>query len=264
MSGLAQTRVMLWCGSKDWFFPGVTLQERFLSQPMVSPNPERLRAKLASSGNPYLTLKAAVSLDGRIATAGGHSQWITGSEARAFGHQLRASHDAVLVGRGTMIADDPQLTVRLEGNTATPARVVLDSLCRTSPRAQWLREDGARRILVVGSEAPVDGLAAMEAAGAEVVRCTTVRPQPGEFLPALRAMGLSSILVEGGGEIHASLIAQGEPDELFLIMAGLVIGGKDAPGWCASLGVNLLEEAPRLDLRAVFPLGKDIAIQGYF
>ena len=249
------------------------------SHQIAAPDDKRIEKKLAISSHPYLTLKAAVTLDGKIATRQGESQWITGEAARSWAHRLRVAHDAVLVGRETVAADDPQLTVRgvettpgespgedavTTGKIQQPARVVLDSRCVTSPNARCFNNDGSRRIVVTGNTAPEPAMEQLRTLGVEIVQCSQARPEPGEFLPILREMGLQSILVEGGGEVHAGLIAHGPPDELFLIMAGMVFGGNDAPGWVASLGVDRLAQAPRLALRSSFFVGEDLVVHGVF
>ena len=267
------------------------------------PDPERMREVLTHTQRPYVVLKAGVTLDGKIATGAGASRWITGEAARAHAHQLRGACAGVLVGIGTVLADDPQLTVRLplttpgaaqpgsaakstalkpggkkdagkkraEANgvgtptaTAQPARVVLDSHARIARSARCLSDDGARRIVVVGSHAARQALDALHDQGAEVFVCATPRPHPEEFLPALRRAGLGSLLVEGGAQVHASLIAHNGVDELFLYMAGGVFGGAEAPGWCAALGVERPEDAPRFTLDAASPLDADLLIHGVF
>jgi diaminohydroxyphosphoribosylaminopyrimidine deaminase / 5-amino-6-(5-phosphoribosylamino)uracil reductase len=234
----------------------------------IGPAPERLQAHLAGSARPYVTLKAAATLDGRIATRGGESQWITGEAAREHAMRLRAGHDAVLVGMGTVRADNPRLTVRLAarpgGPAPAPARVVLDSLARIAPQARLLAADGARRIVVTGRDAPADRVRALERAGAEVLRCATARPEPAEYLGLLRAAGLRALLVEGGAEVHGNLIAHGAADELFLYIAGCVIGDRDAPAWCGELGVERLAQAPRLRLDAPQAIGVDVLLHGWF
>lgn len=227
-------------------------------------NAARMKAKLRAGNRPYVTLKAAISLDGRIATRTGASRWITGPAARDYAHHLRAIHDAVLVGVGTVLTDDPRLSVRLPGVKATPARVVLDSRCRLPAGANCLDGDGARRFVVTGAAAPPAKLEALRNAGAEVIVCHSERPAPSEFLPALREQGISTLLVEGGAEVHANLIANREPDELFLFVAGIVIGGGGAPGWCASLGVESLDKAPRLRLDPPYQVGGDVVLHGSF
>lgn len=195
-------------------------------------DPARVRASIDRFRRPYVRLKAAATLDGKIATRDGASQWITGEAARALGRRLRASADGVLVGIGTALADDPRLTVR-DGIAGEPARIVLDSAARLPLAARCLAADGARRILVAGSEAPADRMAALRAGGVEIVTAPTPRPQPRDFLPALLRLGLRSLLVEGGARVHASLIAQEAADDLWLFLAGSVMGDSAAPAWCA-------------------------------
>jgi diaminohydroxyphosphoribosylaminopyrimidine deaminase / 5-amino-6-(5-phosphoribosylamino)uracil reductase len=230
----------------------------------IAPDAERFAARLAEGRRPYVTLKAAATLDGRLATRSGQSQWITGEAARAHAMRLRAGHDAILVGMGTVRADDPRLTVRGGGLRAQPARVVLDSRARIALDARLLAADGARRIVVTGSAAPRSRLTALDALGAEVLRCGTPRPQPSEYLALLRAAGLRALLVEGGAQVHANLIAQGAADELFLYLAGCVIGDRDAPAWCGALGVERLEQAPRVRLDAPQAIGPDVLLHGWF
>ena len=229
-----------------------------------------MRRRLEDKNRPYLTLKAAATLDGRIATGSGESQWITGTQARRHGHRLRAGHDGILVGIGTVLADDPRLTVRLEtegdagSGAATPARIVLDSQARIGTGSLLLAEDGARRIVIAGREAEASRLERLEAMGVETILCATPRPEGREFLPKLRAAGLSTLLVEGGGSVHGSFIANGEADELFLYLAGRLIGDPAAPAWCQGLGVERLEDTPRLTLSPPVLLGDDVLVHGYF
>jgi diaminohydroxyphosphoribosylaminopyrimidine deaminase / 5-amino-6-(5-phosphoribosylamino)uracil reductase len=233
----------------------------------IGPDPQRLAAVLAAGERPYVTLKAAATLDGKIATRSGESRWISGEDARRHAMRLRAGHDAVLVGRGTAQADDPRLTVRgLEGPAAQarPARVVLDSRARIDPAALLLAADGARRIVVVGSAAPQRRLRELAERGAEVLRCATPRPEPAAYLPLLRGAGLRALLVEGGAQVHADLIAHGAANELFLYIAGRVIGDPAAPAWCGPLGLERLAQAPRVRLEAPLALGADVLLHGWF
>jgi diaminohydroxyphosphoribosylaminopyrimidine deaminase/5-amino-6-(5-phosphoribosylamino)uracil reductase len=224
---------------------------------------ERVRGKLARTDHPYVTLKAAITLDGKIATAGGASQWITGEAAREMAHRLRARHDGVLVGINTVTADDPRLTVRLPGSQELPARIVLDSRCAILPSARCLTADGAPRIVITGAHAPPERVARLRELGVRVLACDGERPAPEAFLPLLRAEGLESLLVEGGGQVHANMIAHGVADELVLFIAGK-IAGHDAPGWCAALGVHRLEDLPRLELQSAEPVGEDLVLRAWF
>ena len=233
----------------------------------VSVDPARVRLCLERHGRPFVRLKAAATLDGKIATRHGESKWITGEAARALGRRLRGAADGVVVGIGTALADDPRLTVR-EAGSRDPARIVLDSAARLPLTAHCLQPDGARRIVVAGNAAPAGRVDALRAAGVEVLAMPTVRPEPKVFLPALARMGLRSLLAEGGGRVHASLIAQGAADELWLFLSGRIMGDAAAPSWCGDLaGADRLGLAgiPRLSLAAPVSLdGGEILLRGTF
>lgn len=230
----------------------------------IAPDPDRVRVQLAKNMRPYVTLKAAATLDGKIATRTGESQWITGEAARRHAHRVRAGHDAVLVGRGTLVADNPRLTVRLGGPQPSPARVVLASTAEVSPMARAFAEDGARRIVIVGAQAPGDRIAALESRGVEVMACPSAVPEAATFLPRLRDLGINTLLVEGGGRVHGHLIAHSVADELLLYLAGCLMGDPQAPDWCGPLGVTILRDAPRLTLVDSLPLEGDMLLRGTF
>ena len=233
----------------------------------LQPDAAVVRRCVETLGRPFVRLKAASTLDGKIATRNGESQWITGEDARALGRRLRGHADGILVGIGTAQLDNPRLTARVEG-MREPARIVLDSTARLPATAHLLAPDGARRIVIVGELAPADRIRELRHEGAEILQMPGPRPQPRDFLPALAKLGLHSLLVEGGGQVHASLIAQGAADELWLFMAGRIMGDSAAPGWCADLpGAEhmRLGNIPRLSLRPPWPLdGGDILVRGTF
>jgi diaminohydroxyphosphoribosylaminopyrimidine deaminase / 5-amino-6-(5-phosphoribosylamino)uracil reductase len=201
----------------------------------------------ATERRAHVTLKAAATLDGRIATAAGESRWITGDAARRDVHRRRARLDAILVGAGTVIADDPLLTARGIRGGRDPVRVILDGELRIPPSARALRPPRSRAPTLVATTgaAPEDRASALAAAGAEVVRL------PGEGgrvdLAALAAeLGrreLLSVLVEGGGETHAAFLAAGLCDRLLLYVAPRAIGGREAPSWLGEPGVARLADA---------------------
>jgi diaminohydroxyphosphoribosylaminopyrimidine deaminase/5-amino-6-(5-phosphoribosylamino)uracil reductase len=240
----------------------------------------RIRDCVERLGRPYVRLKAAATLDGKIATRDGESQWITGEAARALGRKLRGVADGVLVGIGTALADDPRLTVRDEstgdgaaGKRAAPepARIVLDSTARLPVDARCLAADGARRIVVVGNAAPRERTEALRAFGVEIVALPAPRPEPGAFLPALLSLGMRSLLVEGGARVHASLIAHRAADELWLFLSGSVMGDGAAPAWCGDLAGEAqplrrgLAGLPRLRLLPPLWLeGGDLLVRGDF
>lgn len=226
--------------------------------------PARIQARLARGERPYVTLKAGTTLDGKIATATGESRWITGEAARAHGHALRARHDGILVGINTVLADDPQLTVRMGQDGPAPVRVVLDSRCRIDPAAKCLRDDGVRRMVICGAQAPAEKRVELERHGVAVLAFPDARPTPADYLARLRACGVETLLVEGGAYVHAQIIAHLQADELFLYQSGKIIGGCDAPGWCGDIGVDTLTQTPRLHISGSLMVGEDILVHGVF
>ena len=191
---------------------------------------------------PRVTLKLATSLDGRIATATGESQWITGPEARLQGHRLRAAHDAILVGVETVLADDPELTVRLPDYAGThPLRVVLDSRLRAPATAKVA--SGNTLIFTTAQPHPIGQ--------AEVVAVAPNdgRPAISAVLDALAARNIGSLLIEGGGRVAASFIQW--------FRAPILLGGEGRP-CIASLALVKLADAPKFRRLGVEPVGDDL------
>ncbi len=202
----------------------------------------------AEHARPWIILKAAASADGRIALPSGESQWITGAEARADGHRLRDQVGAILVGIGTVLADDPRLTTRGVPGGRDPIRVVLDSRLRTPVGAALLPgvAGGGRAIIATTARAPATRRRRLETAGAEVwtVRADRRGQVDVRAVAArLAAAGVTSMLVEGGPTTHASFVAAGIADELRLYLAPCLLGA--GPGWLGELGVTTLARAPR-------------------
>jgi len=201
---------------------------------------------------PTITLKIATSLDGRIGTSTGESQWITGPAAREQGHRLRAAHDAVLVGVETVLADDPRLTVRLPNDDAgvQPLRVVLDSRLRTPPFARL----AIAGTLILTSREPVP------VGAAEVLRVSADangRPTVDAVLAALTDRGVRSLMIEGGGRVAACFVAAGVVDAIEWFRAPILLGGDGRPG-VAALSLARLAHAPRYRRLAVEALGDDL------
>jgi diaminohydroxyphosphoribosylaminopyrimidine deaminase/5-amino-6-(5-phosphoribosylamino)uracil reductase len=208
---------------------------------------------------PAVTLKWAMSLDGKIATAAGESQWISSPEGRRWSLALREEHDAILVGSGTVIADDPRLDRRLGLAAGPNLRVVMDRRLRTPPAARILTIDGPVLIYTeVADSGPQD---ALRARGAEVVVLPSVSPQV--VLADLFSRGVQSVLVEGGGEVHASFVASGCYDRVMVDCAPLLIGGKGAPGPLGGEGFPRLDSAARLEGLAARSRGGDLILTGY-
>lgn len=202
-------------------------------------------------GRPFLTLKLAATLDGRIATATGESRWITGPEARARVHLLRATHDAILTGAATALADDPGLDVRLAGlEERSPLRLVIDPALslppslKLAPGAWRLHREGATAETEWGEMIPV---AATPEGRLDLDAMMTV----------LGARGLTRLFCEGGGKLAASLLKAGLVDELIWMSAGAAIGAEGLPA-IAGLGLDHLADAPRFTLKRVERLGQDV------
>lgn len=219
----------------------------------------------ALTGLPEVTLKLATSLDGKIATASGESRWISGPESRALVHRWRADHDAVAVGLGTALADDPRLTARgLEGPVRQPARVVFDSQARLPPDSALVRDAAGAPVIVLASDAaPADRIARLVSAGVDVV------PLPGDppariaaGLRVLADLGIQSVFVEGGAELAGALVAAGAVDRIAWFLAPMLIGGRDAPSALGGSGAATLSLAPRLGGLTSRAVGGDILVTG--
>jgi diaminohydroxyphosphoribosylaminopyrimidine deaminase/5-amino-6-(5-phosphoribosylamino)uracil reductase len=211
---------------------------------------------------PHLTLKLAMTLDGRIATRAGESRWITGAQARRRVHLMRARADAVLIGAGTARADDPMLDVRgLGPGMAQPIRVVADgglSLPLTGRLAASAREVPVRVLHRQG--APAERRAALTGLGVETVETAASDSGMLDMVDALRRLaagGITRVLCEGGGKLAAALLSARLVDEIALFTAGKAFGGDGVPG-VASFGLDRLTEAPGFELASVEPVGGDV------
>jgi diaminohydroxyphosphoribosylaminopyrimidine deaminase/5-amino-6-(5-phosphoribosylamino)uracil reductase len=206
-------------------------------------------------GLPEVTCKAAISLDGHLATASGESRWITGEEARAHGHRLRAEHDAILIGIGTALADDPMLTCRVEGGR-NPVPVVLDTRLQI-PEDSAIFRHPRKPLIVCGKDAPQRDLPA------SIARVDL--DQEGEHLDiraALRVLvehGIHRVLVEGGGRVHRTLLGSGLVDTLCVYVAGVLLpGGRP---WLGGPALASLAEARRFGAPDVERLGRDVLLR---
>jgi diaminohydroxyphosphoribosylaminopyrimidine deaminase/5-amino-6-(5-phosphoribosylamino)uracil reductase len=214
-------------------------------------------------GRPFVTLKLAASLDGRIATERGESRWITGARARAQVHRLRAQSDAVMVGSGTALADDPVLLARRGGRRLDrPVRVLVDSRLRVPPSARLFRGPTARTWVLCSPRAAARRRADLRALG---VRVLEVPARRGGLvleraLERLGAEGLGTLLVEGGGGLAAALLRAGLVDELLWFAAPLLVGAEGLPA-IGPLAVGRLSAAPRLAIGRVRRFDPDLLIE---
>jgi diaminohydroxyphosphoribosylaminopyrimidine deaminase/5-amino-6-(5-phosphoribosylamino)uracil reductase len=216
-------------------------------------------------GRPWVSLKLAATLDGRIATARGESRWITGPESRERAHALRDRADAVMVGSGTARADDPSLSVRRDGRVLrTPIRVLVDSRLAVSARSALFCDGAADRTWVLTSRrAPAARRQARQAAGARVLPVPVRGPHLDlrRGLECLGREGLTHVLVEGGGGLAAALLRAGLADEFHWFAAPRLLGGDGRPA-VGDLGVARLVGAPDLQIDRVQRLGRDLYLQG--
>jgi diaminohydroxyphosphoribosylaminopyrimidine deaminase / 5-amino-6-(5-phosphoribosylamino)uracil reductase len=225
---------------------------------------ENKHLKRAQEGLPFVTVKYAQSLDGRIATATGDSQWISSPESLRFVHKLRSEHDAILAGIGTVLKDDPRLTTRLVKGR-DPLRVIVDSRLRIPLKARVLSEGAARHTLIFATEKAARARALkLEGLGAQVL---TVPAEPGQsnvslaaLLARLRERGIRSVVVEGGAKIITSLLEGRLVDRLVIIIAPKIIGrGTEAIN---ELGIKRLSDAIRFSQFETRRLGPDIIFDG--
>jgi diaminohydroxyphosphoribosylaminopyrimidine deaminase/5-amino-6-(5-phosphoribosylamino)uracil reductase len=221
--------------------------------------------KYITTGMPFVTLKIAQTLDGKIATASGESQWITGEKSREEGHRLRDTNDAILVGVNTVLKDKPSLTARIP-NGRDPVRVVLDSRLRIPLAAKVLTQKSASKTIVATlTAAPTTKIKKLRDAGADVlpVKSAQGRVDLRDLLRKLGKRGIMSVLVEGGAEVHASAINAGIADKVVLFIAPMLMTGVDS--LCAIGGVSpvRLDRASRLKDVTVSFVGDDLMIEGY-
>ncbi len=204
--------------------------------------------KLARTGRPWVLFKSAMTLDGKVATSAGDSKWISGEESRMRAHRWRASSDAVAVGIGTALTDDPVLTARVDGVHRQPRRVLFDSLARLPMNSHLMSvASEAPLIVVVSRAAPRTETDALEAAGVEVL-VATGENEPARVrsaLDQLGGLGIASVLLEGGPHLAGAFLDAGEIDDIRLFLAPILLGGRTARDPLEGEGVERIAEATR-------------------
>ena len=234
-----------------------------VTENVLEPEATHLNAgflKRVTKGLPFVTLKLAASLDGRTATVIGESRWITGPEARRKVHAMRLAHDAVMVGSGTALADDPDLTVRDMGTVRQPVRIVLDRLLKHSPESRLGRTAKDHPVwLLHGAFAPEAARSAWQATGATLIEIpeTNGHLDLKAALQTLAAKGLTRILSEGGSTLAAALVKAGLVDDLAFFTGGALIGAEGHPA-LGPLLLGALSDAPRPCLRETQAFGPDL------
>lgn len=226
-------------------------------------------AKFITTGIPFVTAKFAISLDGKIATRKGDSRWISGTEARKYVHNLRYTHDAIMAGVNTVLADDPHLTTRCCGGRGgtvrkQPLRVIVDGEGRTPLTAQVFKQPG-KTLLALGKKATAEEKTAFARVGAEILELPATKGLVDleKLLAALGEHEITSVLVEGGGILFGSLFDQGLVDKVIAVIAPIIIGGAEARTAVAGRGVERVVDSLRLEGVRVERLGEDMMISGY-
>jgi diaminohydroxyphosphoribosylaminopyrimidine deaminase/5-amino-6-(5-phosphoribosylamino)uracil reductase len=220
--------------------------------------------KHITTGLPFVTAKFAASLDGKIATAGGESRWITSEAARDLAHRLRHINDAVMVGAGTVVADDPALTSRIEGGRS-PLRVVLDSTLRSPDSSSVLEASVAQTLLITTVRADPGRIDHLRSRGVEVeiVPSSPAGVDLNATLALLGARGLISLLIEGGASVLGSAFDTQIVDKVVAMLAPRIVGGASAPGAVGGAGVPTLGAASLLTEVSVDRAGPDLVVTGY-
>lgn len=220
--------------------------------------------KWVTAKRPFVTLKTAMTLDGKIASRTGASQWITGEAARARVHAYRDAYDAILVGIGTVLADNPSLTARLTDREGRHLlRIVLDSLARTPIDAKIVTDGAAPTVIAVSERADPQRLKLLHACSAEIVTIGAERVDIAALLDWLGEREITSLFVEGGTEINWSLLAGGYVDKVHAFIAPMLMGGTAAPTPVGGTGFDRPQTALRLADTTVEQIGTDILVTGY-
>jgi diaminohydroxyphosphoribosylaminopyrimidine deaminase / 5-amino-6-(5-phosphoribosylamino)uracil reductase len=216
---------------------------------------------------PFIVMKAATSLDGKIATKIGESRWISNEESRKYANKLRSTMDGVMVGINTVILDNPMLVPRITKPKRVPARIVLDSKLRIPLTCQLVKTaDRYRTIIFALHEARAEKESRLTSMSVEVVRVGTGdngRISLAEVCRSLAERDIMSVLLEGGGELNSSLLKEGFVDKVVFFYAPKIIGGKNASNLIAGKGVDFLKDAYRIDVTSVRKLKEDICVEGY-
>jgi diaminohydroxyphosphoribosylaminopyrimidine deaminase / 5-amino-6-(5-phosphoribosylamino)uracil reductase len=220
--------------------------------------------KHITSGLPFVIVKSALTLDGKTATASGDSKWITCEESRRYVHTLRSMVDAIMVGVGTVLADDPQLTCRMVGGR-DPHRIIVDSRLRTPLASSLFHLDSQAKTIFATVERNPAKIEAVERLGAETLLCDELdgRVDLEDLLRRLGTYGIQSILLEGGRELVGSAVRKGLVDKFMLFYAPKLIAGEDGYGFCSGQGVEKMRDAIALRNTSVRRFSEDFLVIGY-
>ncbi|MEW9124599.1 MAG: bifunctional diaminohydroxyphosphoribosylaminopyrimidine deaminase/5-amino-6-(5-phosphoribosylamino)uracil reductase RibD [Thermotaleaceae bacterium] len=223
--------------------------------------------KYITTAHPFCTLKTAMTLDGKIATSRRDSRWVTGEAAREIVHQLRHQYSGIMVGIGTILADDPLLTTRLNGTSGkNPIRIILDSTGRIPLQSKVLQcNQHTKTIVAVTEEADRNKLTAIESSGAEII-LTPTKDQQVDLAYLMKILGekkIDSILLEGGSSLNYSAICAGVVDKVIAFIAPKIIGGASAPTPIGGEGIQKMEDAISLKDITAMKIGEDLMLEAY-
>ncbi len=223
--------------------------------------------KYITTRTPFVLLKTAMTLDGKIATGTGHSRWVTGDAARQKVHHLRDWYDAILVGVNTVLADNPALTCRLPEGGSDPIRIILDSKAKTPVDARVVtQESESPTYIVVTDKAPLDRIKTLSEGKAKIVRCDLDmygRVDLRELMSKLGEMEITSLLVEGGAEVAASFLDYRLVDKVITFIEPKIVGGRQAPGPVGGFGKAMMDQAVPVTGVTYGQIGEDLFIEGY-
>ena len=223
--------------------------------------------KYIHTGRPWVILKSALSLDGKIATRAGDSQWITGSKAREYVHQLRNKVDAVLIGAGTVRSDDPRLTVRLkQGGIQNPVRVIVVGKHGVPVSARVFSNARKERVIYATfADLSASRKKTLQKMGVEILLMKRKRGQVHlpQLMDKLGAMGITSVMVEGGSEVSGNVFKEKLIDKVIYFIAPKIIGGKGVPGPVGGKGIEQLKDALQIKNMTFSRLGDDLLVEGY-
>ena len=242
---------------------GAGVEVEVLNDPECESINEKFNTFITTS-LPFVHAKWAMTLDGKIATRTGSSKWISCDESRRFVHKLRAEYDAIMTGSGTVLKDDPQLNVRLEGEWRQPVKIIIDSLCRTPANAKILK-GGSETIIVCGKNASEEKIQLLEKAGARIIQVTTdingkiILP---ELFKKLAAENISSVFVEGGSSLLGALFDYHLINKVSVFIAPKIIGGKNSLSPIGGTGIEKIADAVKLDSLHTEQIGCDIMLTG--
>jgi diaminohydroxyphosphoribosylaminopyrimidine deaminase / 5-amino-6-(5-phosphoribosylamino)uracil reductase len=211
---------------------------------------------------PYVTLKSATTLDGKIATVTGESKWITGEAARQDVHLYRSIHDAILVGVNTVLMDNPSLTTRLPNGTGkNPIRVILDSKLRTPLDSQIVNDGKAETWIIVSNQVNQEKMNEFsEKKGVRIIQLQEANLSINTMLTRLGEEGISSIFVEGGAEVNGSFLKEKAINQVIVYLAPKLFGGKQAPTAIGGSGFESIDDSLQLTIKSVEQLGEDVKI----